>query len=85
MSLSQSPSHRLRGNAFPPLLPTFTRGLKVRDIEGSLLGDVVGCVLGLLELIEGCTLVLVGDTVTSFMVGAHVTCFVGDRVTLKMQ
>ena len=45
----------------------------------------MGYLLGLLELIEGCTLVLVGDTVTSFMVGALVTCFVGDTVALGMQ
>ena len=59
-------------------------------IEGCLLGDVEGevkrCLLGLLlGLLEGCTLVLVGDSVTSFMVGALVTCFVGDRVTFGMQ
>ena len=39
----------------------------------------------LLGLIEGCMLVLVGDRVTSFVVGALVTCFVGDRVALGMQ
>ena len=86
VSVSQSPSHRLRGNEFPPLSPTVTRALKVGDVEECLLGEVEECLLGfLLGLIEGCTLVLVGDRVTSFMVGAPVTCFVGDRVTFGMQ
>ena len=86
VSVSQSPSHRLRGNVFPPLSPTFIRVLTVGDVEDCLLGEVEGCLLGfLLGLIEGCTLVLVGDRVTSFMVGALVTFFVGDRVALGMQ
>ena len=50
------------------------------------MGEVGDQLLGLLlELIEGCMLVLVGDKVTSFMVGALVTFFVGDRVALGMQ
>ena len=50
------------------------------------MGEVRDRLLGLLlELIEGCTLVLVGDRVTSFVVGVLLTCFVGDRVALGMQ
>ena len=59
VSLSQSPSHRLRGNAFPPLSPTFIRRLKVGDVEGCLLrvglaagealGDARGDALGEVE------------------------------------